>query len=251
MWIEFVDLDALHVVVRAQGLDVDHIVGLRLFLAQPSAGLTDCDPPLVTRLEQLRGLVGRGRHVVADQEGQDHENAAQGQEQPQRAPGIQAAGAQNRVFRALRQPGHDEDRSDQHRDGQQLVQAIGQQQADVEQNVAQLVGGAIGAAAAAQVLQLVGQIEKQKQGQKAAGDQRNRQHSLAIDQFAQGFHAPAPWRRRPSKRPRRVSSDQARWRLINQSTAAAKKPPCRTSIMGAKLMTPLETQFWLKVIRLL
>ena len=98
----------------------------------------------VARLDQLRPAVGVGRHVVADGEGQHHEAQSQQQQGAQGPPGPQAAGAQDGVFRALRQPRHHEDGADQHRDGQQLVEMARHQQGDVEQRLRHAVVQAVG-----------------------------------------------------------------------------------------------------------
>jgi hypothetical protein len=76
-----------------------------LLLLEPGAGLPEAELALVAGLEQLGGLVGDGRHVVADGKRQGHEQQAQAEQRAQRLPRPQAAGAQNGVLGALRQPG--------------------------------------------------------------------------------------------------------------------------------------------------
>ncbi len=208
------DPHAAHVAFSSDGGDVGGIGRVLLPLLEPCARLPDHDATLVTGLEQLRGAVGQRRGVVTHRKSQQHEPCAQHQQGAQGPPWAQPTGAQDRVFRALRQPGHDKDGADQHRDGHQIVKVAGDQEHHIQQRVAQLV--AVAHHAPANGLQFIDEVKKEQQRQKAQCDKRNGRNHLVVDQPTNGFHARTfLGRRHPGKAqlPLRLTS-QSRLRAI-------------------------------------
>ena len=109
--------------------------------------------------DSLGGFIGQRRQVVAQGKRQADKTQAQQHQRAQGLPGPQPTGAQNREFRALRQPRHNKNSADQYRNRHQLVQMAGDHQGDIDQRFAQGVAQRL---VALYGIELIAQVKKQK-----------------------------------------------------------------------------------------
>ncbi|KAF1057143.1 MAG: hypothetical protein GAK39_06373 [Variovorax sp.] len=233
--VELEDARGLEPAVARDRQHVDGVGRLVLPLLEPGAGVAhEGEGALVARFHELGGALGGRREVVAHREGQHHEAQAEHQQRAQRAPGAEAAGAQDGVFGALREPRHHEDAADQHGDRQQFVEMARQQQGHVEQRLRRPVGQALGAAHG---LQLVDEVEEEEQAQEAEGHEGHGLQRLDVDQAADGSHGVGSSRGvegggvGPEARPPRLlRRAQLLLRRVSHEMANSATPPCSSSM---------------------
>ena len=129
------------------------------------------------------------------------------------------------------------------------------QQANIDQRMPDLVnvtGGRQTAGQAivfAQVLQLIDQVKKEKQRQKAQRNQRDGCQHLTVNQAANRFHAAALMGFKRERKAER--SVQLALRLANHSRPRANTPPCSNSSKPPKLIDPPKIQLCPRLTRLL
>ena len=132
---------------------------------------------------------------------------------------------------------------------------VGYQQANIDQCMPDLVDVTGGwqttrqTIVFAKVLKFINQVKKEKQRQKAHGNQCNGDQYLAVNQAANGFHAAALLRGVRGRKAAR--SVQLALRLASHSNPSVSTPPCNSSIKPPKLMAPPKTQLCPKFTKLL
>ena len=139
----------------------------------------------------------------------------------ERTPRPQPACSEDGELGALRKTSHDKNGTNQNRNGQQLIQMAGHEQGHIHQGMLQLIALKF---VSAQCLQLIDQIEKNKQSQKTNGHKTDRSNDFSVNESANGFHEPACVVCEFGI-DKRLFKDPLKWRKRSQIKAKQNAPP--------------------------